>query len=403
MNRNKPYILLLAVSLVLGASQSAWTADTAAKPAEKAVKKADEPCEPTPVKKLPEGTHEHAVVEGDTLWGISGAELADPLLWPEIWELNPGIKDPHWIYPGETVVVPGRTPATAAGAATPGGKAAVGASPAAKPAVSGDIPPIFREEPLVDVSKTLLVIPQKRDKKVISLDTSGQAKSPVATPDDILNAGFIASVLPDRIGIAGSPLGEREVFSVGDKIYILPEYGIKKGDQLVAYRFAHEVEHPATGRDMGNLVVFTGLLRAVGMKDEFMTCEIESIVHEVRKSDKIMPYTLPELVYGPVPKNPKLAGEWGYVLIGQDDRELNAQTYNVYIDLGTDDGVRPGDVFEVRKPGGMTESYGGKDYILPDVVTGTVQVISVRADSSAARVETFTEPIKPGQRVYYKD
>ena len=43
----------------------------------------------------------HTVVKGDTLWDISKALLHDPLLWPEIWQANPSIENPHLIYPGD--------------------------------------------------------------------------------------------------------------------------------------------------------------------------------------------------------------------------------------------------------------------------------------------------------------
>lgn len=43
------------------------------------------------------------VKEGDTLWDISDEYLQDPFAWPDLWENNPHIQDPHWIYPGDSI------------------------------------------------------------------------------------------------------------------------------------------------------------------------------------------------------------------------------------------------------------------------------------------------------------
>ncbi len=47
----------------------------------------------------------YAIKQGDTLWGLSSRFMKDPYLWPKLWEQNPYITNPHWIYPGNPIRV----------------------------------------------------------------------------------------------------------------------------------------------------------------------------------------------------------------------------------------------------------------------------------------------------------
>ena len=48
----------------------------------------------------------YIVKKGDTLWDISEKFFLDSSSWPELWELNSFVEDPHWIYPGQPIILP---------------------------------------------------------------------------------------------------------------------------------------------------------------------------------------------------------------------------------------------------------------------------------------------------------
>ena len=63
----------------------------------------DESIEFGPAGEIGQTPHYHTVEKGDTLWGISRSYLNDPYAWPRLWSYNEQITNAHWIFPGDRV------------------------------------------------------------------------------------------------------------------------------------------------------------------------------------------------------------------------------------------------------------------------------------------------------------
>ncbi len=53
----------------------------------------------------PKNAKIHIVKRGDTLWDLAKTYLNNSYLWPQIWEKNSYITNPHWIYPGDPILI----------------------------------------------------------------------------------------------------------------------------------------------------------------------------------------------------------------------------------------------------------------------------------------------------------
>src|SRR3954454_5906075 len=71
----------------------------------------------------PPGSKSYAIKRGDSLWALARKSYNNAFLWPQLWEANTCITDPHWIYPGAAPLVEREASQQAAAGTTAGAAA----------------------------------------------------------------------------------------------------------------------------------------------------------------------------------------------------------------------------------------------------------------------------------------
>ena len=208
------------------------------------------------------GPRTHVVREGDTLWEIARIYLSDPFLWPEIYRLNTNvIEDPHWIFPGEVLAVPGTT--TVIGPI-------VGITPVPAPVVpvtpTEEISPIVSTGPTVfsqgPTARTRPTAPQTGTR---STRVNVRAPAPAIREWDYYSAPWVEGVggprgsgrilLTAEIPATGDRI-ERSYIQLSEKIYITPPATVapQEGDWFLVYRLGPVLP------GIGQVVLPTGIV-----------------------------------------------------------------------------------------------------------------------------------------------
>ncbi len=304
----------------------------------------------------PEGGQEIYVIRpGDTLWDISKRFFKNPFLWPRLWELNPYIDDPNLIYPGEVLVLKPPPPR----------------------------PP--RELPVVKIE------PETEIKPI---------PPPIFFYSRGGSEGFIYEKEWESMGaILASPklvmlLGE------GDTVYVNVGLRdeVKRGDRFTVFRSSKEVLHPVTGLRIGYKVLVLGDIEITEvLGDRLSIAHIDTSYREITSGARIKPYE-------PVVKEVALKrGKWeveGYVVENLNNLAVNAQGDIVYIDLGSMDGIVPGNTVSVYKPDRRVfDPDLGTSVIIPGIEVGKIVILRVQRKSSTGFIIESSKEIVKGNRV----
>lgn len=307
---------------------------------------------------------EHVVVHQDTLWDLSGNYLKDPFIWPEIWQVNPQIDDPDRIYPGNRVQLPGYGP---------------GVPPPPRPPhlATPELPPAA---------------------KTAASEPSLAPAAPRMTSDRIPHGGWLAS-LDEEVGVGrilGSWHAQRKMLATDASVYLSlgSRDGVVAGDHFQVVEVGEIIDHPDTAEPVGRLVRVVGEVELTEIHDATSCGRIVRAFDPMAAGDRVMPMpTRP-----PVAEQVRTDGPTGLeaTVVATPDRRLAIAVDDViFLDVGTEQQVRPGDHFHlVRNPELAAEG-------TPARYTSEAVVVDTRAHTCTALVTKSLTEAFVGNRATY--
>ena len=316
----------------------------------------------------PNAPERYTVKSGDTLWDLSGMYLTSPWRWPELWGMNKTqIKNPHLIYPGQTLVL-----------VKDGGRARL--------QLAEGEPGVGRLEPRIR-------------------DVGSERTAIAAIPNNLIAPFLSQPLVLDANGLAETPrivaTQEGRVFvGRGDDAYAR---GIED-DSIINYnvfrplRPLYDPDDKRRKKPIAYEAFYLGTANKVG-GGEIAKMRIDSSKQEIGVGDRLLPVERQELVTY-MPKRPASAIDARVIAIYDGVRYAGGGQI-VTLSRGSDEGVSSGDVLQLLRTGEtkLDRTAAKREFIkLPDEQIGLAFVFRVFPSISYALIQRGTKPVEVGDR-----
>ncbi len=321
----------------------------------------------------PNAPDSYVVKRGDTLWGISKVFLRDPWFWPEIWQVNPQIQNPHLIYPGDTlrlVYIDGR------------------------PTIMlqrGDfarVLPRVRSQPL---EGSVTSIPYETVAAFMS-------KPSVLSAEQIKNAPYVLATRDLHVAI-----------SDGDTVYARGFTApVALGTHYNVVHVGEALRDPDDNRVVGYDGIFTGAGHVTRDGDP-VTLVLTESARESVAGDKLFVGGV-DVALDFIPSAPK-SKVTGRIMLVSNGVSVIGQYEVVVINRGVSDGLAPGNMLAIYQTGEVVADTENKGFLnstsrlgstkvkLPDERNGTFMVFKTFDHLSYGLVMEATNIIRVGDRV----
>jgi len=267
----------------------------------------------------------YVVKKGDTLWDISAKFLEQPWRWPEIWRVNPQIKNPHLIYPGDVVrlVYEGGKPVLTVNR---GNHRTVKLEPGVR---------------VVDEKRPIPTIPIEAIREFLT-------RPLVVSKDELKSRPYIVSSYDQHL-IAGS----------GNEIYVR---GLPDGTDQHRYSIYRQgPAYKSHGKVLGYEAIYVGDATVKDFGDP-ATALVTQSDREVLTGDRLIPQSEQDMRTDFMPHEPDRPVS-GSIISAIDVLSEIGQYQVVVLDMGKNDGLQVGSVLGVYRKGAVITdriAYSGK-------------------------------------------
>ena len=330
-------------------------------------------------QEAPSQAKTHTVKRGDTLWDLAKTYLGDPFLWPEIYRLNTDVvEDPHWIYPGEVLKLPGESARVVAAAPTPDMPLA-----APQPEPERTAPTIFSQPaPIAVVSPGTSSAQEDRYPAVrwgehLAAPWVDQRGGPSAY-GRIIRSGSVSIHVESE---------QHEAFSLYDAIQFSAPDG---ASAMPRTRFLSYVLGPFM-EEFGQIVIPTGVIEVTRppQNGEAGVATVVQMFGPMTVNQRLVPFDSAAMnVYG----NPTtvMNGRTGEIRWMFHQPLLPSTQQYLVLDMGQREGLRLGDRVQLFQP--RTRARNEDEPDSPEIAIGDAQVVRVTSRGATALLTAVQQP-----------
>jgi hypothetical protein len=291
----------------------------------------------------------HVVKKGDTLWSICEYYYGDPFLWPELWEMNQFITNPHWLKPGDIITL------LEYGALKP------------------------------TLIKKEVEVPAQEARKPLEKPVQPEGII-VSSLTNVEALGFLRQNPFEPWGKIFAFEPEGIMLKENDIVYVkMYKEDVRLGDTFTIYNISNPIMHPLLKKEeCGYIHSFKGVLEVEEAKKDYYIARIRDSFRTIYKDDLLMPYHPVSPCVLPIPYQGDLTAS---ILASKDNLGLHGQYSVVYIDSGFKEGVMRGNIFEaIEERASHTDPEKKEIVSLPPTILGRILIMATTENTSTGVV-----------------